>query len=102
MWWTDVRQAARLLVKDWGFTAAAVATLSIGIAVNMLVFTLINGAPSLSVVPTDSSGLAGFVNVPEGGFLARGFVADEDREFGLANFSVKPGWFSLVEVRSSN
>lgn len=67
-----------------------------------LPFTLINGAPSLSVVPTDASGLAGFVNVPEGGFLARGFVADEDREFGLANFSVKPGWFSLVEVRSSN
>lgn len=67
-----------------------------------LPFTLINGAPSLSVVPTDSSGLAGFVNVPEGGFLARGFVADDEREFGLANFSVKPGWFSLVEVRSSN
>lgn len=65
-------------------------------------FTLINGAPSLSVVPTDASGLAGFVNVPEGGFLARGFVADDNREFGLANFSVKPGWFSLVEVRSSN
>lgn len=65
-------------------------------------FTLINGAPSLSVVPTDASGLAGFVNVPEGGFLARGFVAADDREFGLANFSVKPGWFSLVEVRSTN
>lgn len=67
-----------------------------------LPFTLINGAPSLSVVPTDASGLAGFVNVPEGGFLARGFVADSGSEFGLANFSVKPGWFSLVEVRSTN
>jgi len=42
--WTDIRHGARLLVKDWGFTLAAVATLSIGIAVNMLVFTLINGA----------------------------------------------------------
>jgi len=41
---TDVKQGVRLLVKDWGFTLAAVATLSIGIAVNMLVFTLINGA----------------------------------------------------------
>ena len=41
---TDVKQGVRLLVKDWGFTVAAVATLSIGIAVNMLVFTLINGA----------------------------------------------------------
>jgi putative ABC transport system permease protein len=43
-WWTDVTHGARLLVKDWGFTLAAVATLSAGIAVNMLVFTLINGA----------------------------------------------------------
>jgi putative ABC transport system permease protein len=43
-WWTDVKHGARLLVKDWGFTLAAVATLSIGIAVNMVVFTLINGA----------------------------------------------------------
>jgi putative ABC transport system permease protein len=43
-WWTDLKHGARLLVKDWGFTLAAVATLSIGIAVNMLVFTLINGA----------------------------------------------------------
>ncbi|HZI80977.1 MAG TPA: ABC transporter permease [Vicinamibacterales bacterium] len=42
--WSDVRHGARLLVKDWGFTLAAVATLAIGIAVNMLVFTLINGA----------------------------------------------------------
>jgi putative ABC transport system permease protein len=42
--WSDIRHGARLLVRDWGFTLAAVATLSIGIAVNMLVFTLINGA----------------------------------------------------------
>src|SRR4030095_2572644 len=42
--WTDIRHGARLLVKDWSFTLAAVATLSVGIAVNMLVFTLINGA----------------------------------------------------------
>jgi predicted permease len=43
-WWTDLKQGVRLLAKDWGFTLAAVTTLSIGIAVNMLVFTLINGA----------------------------------------------------------
>jgi putative ABC transport system permease protein len=42
--WTDLTHGLRLLVKDWGFTLAAVVTLSIGIAVNMLVFTLINGA----------------------------------------------------------
>ena len=43
-WWGDLKQGLRLLVRDWGFTVAAVATLSIGIAVNMMVFTLINGA----------------------------------------------------------
>jgi hypothetical protein len=65
-------------------------------------YTLINGAPTRSIIPTDASGLAGFANVPEGAFIARGFVADDNREFGLANFSMKPGWFSLVEVRSTN
>jgi predicted permease len=42
--WSDITHGARLLVRDWGFTLAAVSTLAFGIAVNMLVFTLINGA----------------------------------------------------------
>ena len=42
--WSDVRHGARLLLKDRGFTLAALLTLSLGIAVNMVVFTLINGA----------------------------------------------------------
>lgn len=65
-------------------------------------YTLINGSPILSVLPTDRAGLAGFVNVPPGTFVARGFLAEGKREFGLANFGIRPGWFSLVEVRSNN
>jgi len=65
-------------------------------------YVLINGAPTLSALPTDRAGLAGFVNVPAGNFVARGFLAEDSREFGLANFQVLPGWFSLVEVRSTN
>ena len=42
--WSDVAHGCRLLLKERGFTFAAVLTLSLGIAVNMLVFTLINGA----------------------------------------------------------
>ncbi len=42
--WSDVKHGVRLLLKDRGFTLAAVLTLSLGIAVNMVVFTLINGA----------------------------------------------------------
>jgi hypothetical protein len=65
-------------------------------------YTLINGAPTRSIVPTDASGIAGFANVPQGGFLVRGFVADDTREFGLANFTVAPANLNIVEVRSAN
>jgi hypothetical protein len=68
---------------------------------NGVPFTLIDGAPTPSIVPTDTSGLAGFVNVPPGSFLARGMVAEDDREFGLANFNIQAAQFSLVEVRSN-
>jgi putative ABC transport system permease protein len=42
--WSDITHGARLLRKDRGFTLAAVVTLALGIAVNMVVFTLVNGA----------------------------------------------------------
>jgi predicted permease len=41
--WSDIKLAARLLVKERGFTLAAVAALALGIAANNTVFTLING-----------------------------------------------------------
>ena len=42
--WSDITHGCRLLLKERGFTLAAVLTLSLGIAVNMVVFTLVNGA----------------------------------------------------------
>jgi len=65
-------------------------------------YTLINNSPTRSMIPTDTSGIAGYANVPPGAFLARGFVADTDREFGIANFSVQALRFSIVEVRAIN
>ena len=41
--WTDLRLAARLLLKDKWFTLAAVAALALGIAANNTVFTIVNG-----------------------------------------------------------
>ena len=40
---SDLRLAARLLLKDKWFTLAAVAALALGIAANNTVFTLVNG-----------------------------------------------------------
>jgi len=42
--WQDVRLAARLAWKQPGFTATVVVTLALGIAVNTLVFTIVNAA----------------------------------------------------------
>ena len=41
--WTDLRHGIRLVAKNPAFAAAAVGVLALGIAANMVVFTLVNG-----------------------------------------------------------
>src|SRR5262245_6627011 len=41
--WSDLRHGVRLVAKNPGFTCAAVSVLALGIAANMVVFTLVNG-----------------------------------------------------------
>jgi predicted permease len=41
-WTHEIRQAIRLLGRDWAFTAAVVATLALGIGANAAIFTLLD------------------------------------------------------------
>ena len=55
--WQDVRFAARLLLKERWFAAAAGVALALGIAVNATVFTLVNAdrsaaSPSRTLTPS--------------------------------------------------
>ncbi|HEY7186332.1 MAG TPA: ABC transporter permease [Vicinamibacterales bacterium] len=50
--WQDLRYAARMIRRQPGFAAIIVATLAAGIAVNTLVFTIVNGA-ALRPLPFD-------------------------------------------------
>jgi predicted permease len=52
--WQDVRYAARVLLKDRGFTATAVATLAVCIAVNTLLFAVVYGVV-LRPLPFDNA-----------------------------------------------
>ena len=51
----EVQHAARRLIRDWRFTLAAALTLSLGIAANATVFTIVN-ALMLSDVPFTDHG----------------------------------------------
>ena len=51
--WTDLRHGIRMAAKNPAFTFAAVAVLALGIAANMVVFTLVNGV-LLRDLPFDS------------------------------------------------
>jgi hypothetical protein len=92
-----------LALRSYDCNGAIVAGAVFELEPNMGVpYTLINNAPTRSIIPTDGSGIAGYANLPQGGFLVRGFVADDTREFGLANFIIQPAMLNIVEVRSTD
>jgi predicted permease len=70
--WQDVRYGVRLLRKNYGFTAVAVATLALGIGANTAIFTMTNGL-MLHTLPVRDPGqlvelLHHYPGEPEPGF----------------------------------
>ena len=59
--WNDLRYAARRLSKSPGFTAAAVATIALGVGVNTGIFSVINGVLFRDLPATDSHELVSIV-----------------------------------------
>jgi len=84
---------------------------SVGDTTTSIPYTFVNGLPraptppvpaSSTVIPSDNTPWAGFVNVPPGGLTVVGRLAETDREFGTADIQVRPGFVHVVEVRALN
>lgn len=74
-------------------------------------YTFVNGLPRAAVPPmpaprtiimSDNSPWAGFVNVPPRPLTVHGFMSDGEREFGSIDVTVKEGMMNAIEIRPLN
>jgi predicted permease len=76
--WQDVRFGARLLMRDRGFTLAAVVLLALGLGVNTTVFTIVN-AMNLRGLPVERADQILLINSRElGGLQRESFTSHAD------------------------
>jgi hypothetical protein len=64
-----------------------------------LPFAFVGGLPNIGTDVTSMQGIGGFVNVPAGYALLQGHRVEGERLLGMANVTVRPGWFSYSDIQ---
>src|SRR5919204_5718811 len=86
---SDIRYALRSLLRAPAFTIAAVAMLSLAIAVNTIVFTLLNSLLLRPLPVRDADSVVRLIPVDERGHEQNLFSYPDYREFSTASTSLR-------------
>src|SRR5258705_4192213 len=84
--WQDVRYGLRMLAKSPGFTAVAVLSLAIGISVNTVMFSIVNGVLLKRLPYRNSERLVS--------------IAGEAKDTGFSKFGLSPA--EVVRIRDGS
>jgi len=75
VWWRDVRQSVRRLVKDFGFTSVAVVSLAVGLALAASTLAIVNAYLLRSLPYPTAQRVYHLRYAPPGPYEPRGMTA---------------------------